>query len=398
MRFDPNFWKKLKSVAIVSCGGFGCYSALSIYKENEKFYDYCLMPLIHKLDPETSHKFALTISKFKLVPKTLFKDPETLKIQVWGLNFSNPIGIAAGYDKQGEAVESLHEIGFGFIEIGSVTPLPQPGNEKPRVFRLNNENAIINRYGFNSDGHDAVYKRLKTIRESSGFKGIIGVNLGKNKNSTNPIDDYVKGIKKFSDVADYFVINVSSPNTPGLRQWQKKQQLEELLSALIEAKNNLNVDKKPPLLLKLAPDLTNVERKEIADVILTEKYKVDGLVISNTTIERPGITSPIGDEKGGLSGQPLHDLSTKLISDMHHYTSGKIPIIGVGGVFTGQDAYEKIQAGASLIQLYTAFAFHGPPRIVKIKKELDELLKKDGYEYLSEAVGKSKSESKENPL
>ncbi|KAK6640998.1 hypothetical protein RUM44_012697 [Polyplax serrata] len=392
MRINPSTWNRVRYIALVSCSTVGLYTGYNICTENEKFYDTWLMPLIHKLDPETSHKIALTVSRLNLLPKTSFKDPHTLKTDVWGIHFNNLLGIAAGFDKQGEAIESLHKIGFGFVEVGSVTPLPQPGNKRPRVFRLDKPKAIINRYGFNSEGHYAVYERLKLLRESQKFSGIIGVNLGKNKNSPNPIQDYVEGIHKFGDVADYFVINVSSPNTPGLRQWQKKEQLEELLGALLLARNSLNILQKPPILLKLAPDLTDSERKDIAEVIQKKEFQVDGLVISNTTIGRPGITGPEGNEEGGLSGRPLCNLSTKLIFDMYQYTSGKIPIIGVGGVFTGQDAYDKIQAGASLIQLYTAFAFHGPPRLTRVKRELDELIRRDGYKNVSEAVGKMKKD------
>ncbi|KAL0276504.1 UNVERIFIED_CONTAM: hypothetical protein PYX00_004064 [Menopon gallinae] len=389
MRISPKFWAKIKDLSIVTSGGVLLFSFYNIYNGNEKFYDNVLMPLFFKINPETAHKIAVAVAKYNLVPKSQYIDPDCLKSELWGLRFKNPLGVAAGFDKHGEAIESLHNIGFGFVEIGSVTPLPQPGNQKPRVFRLLTDNAIINRYGFNSDGHDAVYNRLKTLKEKK-FEGIIGVNLGKNKNSADPVKDYVSGIEKFGEVADYFVINVSSPNTPGLREWQKKEQLKELLSALIKAKNNLPVTKKPPILLKLAPDITDKERRDIAELIILDKEcKIDGLVISNTTIYRPELTSPDGDEEGGLSGRPLQSLSTKLISDMYAYTYGKVPIIGVGGIFDGQDAYEKIKAGACLIQIYTGFAYHGPPRVLRIKKELDDLLRNDGYQRVSEAVGKS---------
>ncbi|CAG2056864.1 unnamed protein product [Timema podura] len=301
------------------------------------------------------------------------------KTEVWRLNFKNPVGIAAGFDKQGESIECLHNIGFGFVEIGSVTPKPQPGNEKPRVFRLDKDKAIINRYGFNSEGHDVVYNRIKYLKSKKGFTGIIGVNLGKNKDSKDPIDDYVQGIIKFGDVADYLVINISSPNTPGLRTWQRKEELQHLLETLVVARNNLPGAKKPPLLLKVAPDLTQQDRRDIADVILQDKCHIDGLVISNTTVERVRVlNSEHTKQEGGLSGKPLTHLATELIADMYRLTSGTIPIVGVGGIFSGQDAYEKILAGACLVQLYTSFAYHGPPIVTRIKRELDELVRQ-GY-------------------
>ncbi|XP_067001996.2 dihydroorotate dehydrogenase (quinone), mitochondrial isoform X3 [Anabrus simplex] len=367
---------KLKSTLLVCSGGLSVFSALSIYNGSEPFHEKFVLPLVHKLDPETSHNIALTAAKFGLIGQSKFKDPDSLRTKVWQLNFSNPLGIAAGFDKQGEAVEGLHKIGLGFVEVGSVTPFPQPGNDKPRVFRLEKDEAIINRYGFNSEGHDVVYDRLKKVRSRDDFKGVIGVNLGKNRLSDDPVGDYVKGIKKFGDVADYLVINISSPNTPGLRTWQKKQQLRELLTGLVAARDELPGPKKPPLLLKLAPDLTQEERKDIASVLQDKKCTVDGLVISNTTVERlPSLQSENVGEEGGLSGRPLSEPSTRLIEDMYKLTKGQIPIIGVGGIFSGRDAYEKIRAGASLIQLYTSFIYHGPPRVTRIKKELDEHLR-----------------------
>lgn len=387
--FSPRFLQKIKSMVYVTSGAFGTFSAVSIYKGDEKFYDNFLMPLIHKLNPETSHNVAILASKYGLIPRSQYEDPVSLKTKVWHIEFSNPVGIAAGFDKQGEIVEPLHKIGFGFVEIGSVTPAPQPGNNKPRVFRLEKDEAVINRYGFNSDGHEAVYSRLELLRSRDSFSGIIGVNLGKNKNSEDPIKDYIDGIKTFGSIADYLVINISSPNTPGLRSWQKKQHLEELLTRLVGARNELKGTRKPPLLLKLAPDLSQDERKDIAAVIKNDKCRVDGLVISNTTVERmPSLEDSQATEAGGLSGRPLTDLSTALIADMYSLTGGTLPIIGVGGVFSGQDAYNKIKAGASLVQLYTSFIYHGPPRVSKVKKELDELLRNDGWQSVSEAVGK----------
>ncbi|XP_054271811.1 dihydroorotate dehydrogenase (quinone), mitochondrial-like [Macrosteles quadrilineatus] len=380
--------KKLTSCVYVFSGGIGLFSAYNIYNENEKFYEAIVLPAVHKLNPETAHNLGVITSKYKLLPKTKYVDGNSLATEVWGLKFKNPIGMAAGFDKQGEAVEGLHDIGFGFVEVGSVTPQPQPGNSKPRVFRLTENQAIINRYGFNSDGHDEVYKRLESLKQNKTFNGVLGINLGKNKESSDPVDDYVKGIKLFGEIADYLVINISSPNTPGLRDWQRKEQLEELLRQVVAARNSLPGTHKPPLLVKLAPDLTANEKKDIAQVLTKPECAVDGLVISNTTVGRDGLTGPYKQESGGLSGAPLSGASTELIAEMYSATKGKIPIIGVGGVFSGEDAYNKILAGASLIQLYTAFIYHGPPRVTRIKKELDDLLQKDGFKSVSEAVGK----------
>ncbi|XP_034253291.1 dihydroorotate dehydrogenase (quinone), mitochondrial-like [Thrips palmi] len=379
--------KQLISMAAVCSGGTFVFAGYNIYHGNEKFYDDILIPLSHRLNPETAHNVAVQASKFNLIPHSRFKDPECLKTNVWNIKFPNPVGMAAGFDKQGEAVNGLHNVGFGFVEIGSVTPIPQPGNPQPRVFRLPEDSAVINRYGFNSDGHDAVYERLQVLRKN-GTDCIIGVNLGKNKTSNDPVQDYIDGIKMFGEVADYLVINISSPNTPGLRDWQHSSQLQELLSALVSAKNKLPQPNKPPLLLKLAPDLTQQERKDIAKVISRKECAVDGLIISNTTVSRENLQSPAAVEQGGLSGKPLTVSSTGLIKDMFVLTKGKVPIVGVGGIFTGKDAYEKIRAGASLIQFYTAYIYHGPPRITKIKQELSDLLSADGYRSVAEAVGK----------
>nr|CAD7573149.1 unnamed protein product [Timema californicum] len=343
----------------VTSSAVGLCSAVSIYRENERFYDGVLMPLIQVLDPETSHNLAIAVSKYGLFPKSKYKDSDSLKTEVWRLNFKNPVGIAAGFDKQGEAIECLHNIGFGFVEIGSVTPKPQPGNEKPRVFRLDKDKAIINRYGFNSEGHDAVYNRIKYLKSKQGFTGIIGVNLGKNKDSKDPIDDYVQGIIKFGDVADYLVINISSPNTPGLRTWQRKEELQNLLEALVVARNNLPGATKPPLLLKVAPDLSQQDRRDIADVILQDKVKRD-------LNKREPQWEKILEEEFWRDRIAWRRLVCT------------IPIVGVGGIFSGQDAYEKILAGACLVQLYTSFAYHGPPIVTRIKRELDELVRQ-GY-------------------
>lgn len=297
--------------------------------------------------------------------------------------------MAAGFDKQGEAVEGLKKIGFGFVEIGSVTPEPQPGNPLPRVFRLVKDEAIINRYGFNSEGHNAVFRRLKSLRDSGSFDGILGINLGKNKTSASAKEDYKQGVIVFGPIADYLVINISSPNTPGLRDLQGKKDLEALLETVIETRNNLHVNNKVPILLKLAPDLTQQDVEDIASVVNKKKCRVDGLIISNTTIARDNLkeASLVTSEVGGLSGVPLREKSTALIAKMYNETNRKIPIIGVGGISSGKDAYEKIEAGASYLQLYTSFIYHGPPIVRRVKRELADILKDNKYESISDAVG-----------
>lgn len=251
---------------------------------------------------------------------------------------------------------------------------------------MSEDNAVINRYGFNSDGHDVVWERLKKLKENKHFNGILGVNLGNNTETTDAAQDYIDGIRRFMDVADYFVINISCPNSPGVRGLQRKKTLIDLLTRVNTARELLN--SKQPLLLKLAPDLSESERQDVAEVVLNKKTKVDGLILCNTTTSRPKLMSPNKEESGGLSGAPLTDVSTAMISDMYKRTHGNIPIIGVGGVFSGLDAYEKIKAGASLVQLYTSFIYNGPPIVGKIKSELCKILETNNLSSVSDAVGK----------
>ncbi|XP_043469279.1 dihydroorotate dehydrogenase (quinone), mitochondrial [Leptopilina heterotoma] len=383
--------RKIKSLITVTTSGIALSGGLLLYQGNEKFFNQVVMPVTRLLDPEVAHNFGIKAAKWGLLPTQKIQDPVSLKTTLWGLQFDNPLGMAAGFDKQGEAIPGLQKMGFSFVEIGSVTPQPQLGNPKPRVFRLLEDTAVINRYGFNSDGHEVVYNRLKEVKEDPNFEGIVGVNLGKNKLSEDAAFDYMEGLRKFSDLADYFVVNISSPNTPGLRNLQNKNNLHNLLLKLNETRETLK--KQTPLLLKLAPDLTEEERQNIAEVVLNKKTQVDGLIISNTTIDRSHLKSVNRDEIGGLSGKPLTQTSTEMIADMFQRTKGKVPIIGVGGIFSGSDAYEKIKAGASLVQIYTSFIYHGPPIVGKIKDELNKLLLQDGYSSLSEAVGKNSNSS-----
>ncbi|KAJ6630922.1 Dihydroorotate dehydrogenase (quinone), mitochondrial [Pseudolycoriella hygida] len=392
-RQKMTLFQKLKSTLAVGTGSTAVFVSINIYKNNEQFYNNWLMPFVHLFDPESCHRVAVLACKYRLFPKAKENDPESLSIRLFDRTLRNPLGIAAGFDKHAEAIAGLHAIGFGFVEIGSVTPLAQDGNPKPRVFRLSEDKAIINRYGFNSDGHDEVLQRIKTLREDSQTTGaIIGVNLGKNKESTDYSDDYVIGVEKFAAVADYLVINVSSPNTPGLRDLQHENHLKQLLSNVINKRNSLTAggQRHVPIFLKLAPDLTNDEAKRIAKVIKQKGCVVDGIIISNTTVERnPSLVNDNKNEIGGLSGAPLTDRSTELIRQMYRLTDGKVPIIGVGGVFSGKDAFDKILAGASAIQIYSSFIYHGPPIVPKIKKELGKLLMESGYANVAEAVGRN---------
>lgn len=282
----------------------------------------------------------------------------------------------------------MAQLGFGFVEIGSVTPEPQPGNPLPRVFRLVNDEAIINRYGFNSEGHTVVYNRLKELKDSGKFQGVLGVNLGKNKTSDSAKTDYKQGVQVFGPIADYLVVNISSPNTPGLRDLQGKKDLQDLLETVIQTRNELMENSKVPVLLKISPDLSAQDIKDIASVINKKTCRVDGLIVSNTTVSRDNLQDEnIAKETGGLSGVPLRSMSTHLVAEMYNQTNGKIPIIGVGGITSGQDAFEKLEAGASYLQLYTSFIYHGPPVVTRIKTELSEILKAKGYKTITEVVG-----------
>jgi dihydroorotate dehydrogenase len=339
-------------------------------------------PFIRLLDPESGHRLAIAALKHGLVPACGSFDHPSLRITLWNREFTNPIGTAAGFDKNAEAVQAALAHGFGFAEIGTVTPRPQPGNPKPRLFRLTADGAVINRMGFNNDGLDAVLLRLKDRPRS----GIVGINIGKNKDSEDAVADYVTGVTKAAPSADFLVLNVSSPNTPGLRGLQEKGALSALLSAAIGARDTFDPAQRPPLLVKVAPDLTDGEIADIAEVCLSAG--VDGIVATNTTNSRPpSLQSAAAGETGGLSGRPLFDLSTRVLGRIYKLTEGNIPLIGVGGVTNGADAYAKIRAGASLVQVYTAMVFQGPGIATRIKRELAELLRRDGFDDVSQAVG-----------
>jgi dihydroorotate dehydrogenase len=344
-----------------------------------------IRPVLRRLPPEAARELTLRaleagLGRLMVDGASQEPDPPILGQQLWGLNFSNPVGLAAGYDKDARAPEAMRRFGFGFVEIGTVTPRPQPGNSKPRVFRLEEDQALINRMGFNSSGLDAVVARLSQRPRA----GIVGVNLGKNRDSTDAAADYVEGIRRAAGLADYLVVNISSPNTPGLRELQRRANLEALLRPLLQAREESG--RKVPLLVKIAPDLSLGEREDIASVVLNAQ--VDGLIVSNTTVDRPpGLRSDNWKEAGGLSGRPLFAASTALLEDMCRLTGGRLPLIGVGGIARASDAYAKIRAGACLVQLYTALVFAGPNLVSEIKKGLVELLIADGYGSITEAVG-----------
>nr|AAB59185.1 dihydroorotate dehydrogenase [Drosophila melanogaster] len=359
---------RLRSLGIVTVGGAALVAGITAYKNQDQLFRTFVMPAVRLLPAEASHQLAVLACKYRLCPVSQYHDDQNLHTSFFGRMLSNPIGIAAGFDKNAEAVDGLQDLGFGFIEVGTVTPAAQEGNPKPRVFRLTEDKAIINRYGFNSDGHQAVLQRLRLLRKKENFNGVVGVNLGRNKTTMSPIADYVQGVRVFGPVADYLVINVSSPNTKGLRDMQSKEKLRELLEQVNDTKSSLDKNKNVPILLKLSPDLSLDDMKDIVWVIKRKKSRVDGLIVSNTTVSRENIEkNKLAEETGGLSGPPLKARSTEMIAQMYQLTDGKIPIIGVGGVASGYDAYEKIEAGASYVQIYTALVYEGPALVEDIK-------------------------------
>ncbi|WP_199118479.1 quinone-dependent dihydroorotate dehydrogenase [Pedobacter sp. ASV28] len=335
-------------------------------------------PIFFKFDPENVHHFVVKRLKwfhdFFPLGKTILRGNydisyKGLEREVFGLKFKNPVGLAAGFDKNGEYVEALSNLGFGFIEVGTVTPLPQPGNDRPRMFRLQDDHAIINRMGFNNKGVDVMAERLRLLKNREpGI--IVGGNIGKNKNTPNEdaICDYVKCFDCLFDVVDYFVVNVSSPNTPGLRALQEKEPLKELLNTLQKRNNKDNRSK--PILLKIAPDLTNEQLDDIVEIV--KETHIAGVIATNTTIDRNGLYAEekLKSEMGGLSGKPLTKRSTEVIRYLAQKSGKSFPIIGVGGIHTPEDAKEKLDAGASLVQLYTGFIYEGPGLIKRICKAL----------------------------
>lgn len=349
-------------------------------------YRTLVRPLLFRLPAETAHELALHSLSFlpaSLIAKRV--DDPALNIKRFGLTFSNPIGLAAGFDKNGIALRPLAALGFGFIEAGTVTYHPQPGNPRPRLFRLSEDQALINRAGFNNEGAAAFVRRVEQHRPDC----VLGVSIGKSKSTPleNAVEDYLASFELVHKVADYVAVNVSSPNTPQLRQLQQSQQLETLLSALQARRKELQND--VPLLVKLSPDLERGDLEKIVEVI--ERLHIDGIIATNTTISRDNLrtasTRVAACGEGGLSGRPLKERATRMIAQLYELTGGRIPLIGVGGVFTAEDAWEKIVAGASLVQLYTGFIYQGPRIAHQINEGLSEILAREGFSNLDAAVG-----------
>jgi dihydroorotate dehydrogenase len=332
-------------------------------------------PIAFMADPEAAHR--ATIAALKVSPGRVPPNfPLSLRTRVAGLDFRSPVGLAAGFDKDAEVPERMLGLGFGFVEVGTLTPRPQPGNEKPRLFRLKEDRAVINRLGFNNQGQPSAFARLI---QCTHLHGVIGVNLGANKDSTDRIADYFSGVRAMSSVARYITINISSPNTPGLRGLQDEGALDELLAAVQQARSNR------PIFLKVAPDLNEGDPERIVRAAIG--HKVDALIVSNTTVSRPPLKSRYADETGGLSGEPLKPLALQALRKFRTASGGEIPLIGVGGIANADDAWERIRAGASLIQLYTAMVYEGPGIARRIASGLAHRLKREGFANISELVG-----------
>ncbi|KAJ7115904.1 Dihydroorotate dehydrogenase-domain-containing protein [Mycena epipterygia] len=374
------------TVFVLSAGLFTIY----YLDARSAIHRYVFAPLLrYTLDAETGHKVAVQVLKSGLGPRDPVEDDTRLKSELWGQEISNPVGLAAGFDKNGEAIDGLFNLGFSWVEIGSVTPKPQPGNPRPRVFHLPEDSGLINRYGFPSEGHASVLSRLRARiprffadeNVSAAFRpgAMLAVNLGKNKESAaESIDDFVAGVRTFGPYSDVLVVNVSSPNTPGLRGLQNRDLLETLLAGVTQAREQMPAStRKPKLVLKIAPDLTEAQLVEIAAVI--EKTSIDGVIVSNTTTQRPaGLVDSNKSESGGLSGAPLKQYSLAAVRTLRKNLPARIPLIGCGGISTGADALDYAKAGASLVQVYTGFGYDGAGACRRIKDQLVDELTKEG--------------------
>ncbi|WP_051335326.1 quinone-dependent dihydroorotate dehydrogenase [Methylocapsa acidiphila] len=354
-----------------------------------QLFNALIRPILFRFDPETAHALAIkALANFPL-PRPQPDDPR-LAVRAFGLDFPNPIGLAAGFDKNGEVVDAILRLGFGFAEVGTITPLPQPGNPRPRLFRLTRDAAVINRFGFNSEGRAAVHARL--ARRASR-RGLVGVNIGANKDASDRTADYIRGIEAFADLASYFTINISSPNTPGLRDLQARDALDDLLARALAARDAA-AEKfgRRPVLVKIAPDLSLSELDAI--VACARARRIDGLIVSNTTIARPRtlIETRLARESGGLSGRPLFEVSTRMLAAAYQRVEGQFPLIGVGGVDSPETALAKIEAGASVVQLYSALVFKGPELPRRIKRGLLSLMAQKSYPRLADAIGVAASD------
>ncbi len=346
-------------------------------------------PILHKIDPETAHGMTIRALKSGLLPAPPRVEDARLRCTLWNRPFPNPLGLAAGFDKGADVVGPMLRMGFGFVEAGTVTPRPQDGNPRPRVFRDVDDGAVINRMGFPNPGLDRFRANIEKFLEAKPrAPGIIGINIGMNKGAPDPAKDYCALVRALGTYADYLTVNISSPNTPGLRNLQARENLMPLLARIMEERARAcGKDNAPPLLVKLAPDLEEDLLKDVADCLI--ESNVDGVILGNTTLDRPDyLPADFGMEQGGLSGRPLTQKSTGIIKKFYRHTGGKLPIIGAGGVSSAQDAYDKIRAGASLVQLYTALVFHGPDLVHDILTGLVRHLEKDGIDHISNATGK----------
>jgi len=347
-------------------------------------FDSFSLPLLRWLDPEDAHRLAVHGLRFLPPIKPRPDDPK-LAVRAFGLNFPNPVGMAAGFDKNAEVPDALLRLGFGFVEVGTVTPRPQSGNPRPRLFRLDRDEGVINRLGFNNDGAEAVLRRLAS---RAHLGGIVGVNVGANKDSPDRVGDYVRLIETFAPVASYFTVNVSSPNTPGLRNLQQGHILDDLLAKVIDTRERVRTKAgDTPVLLKIAPDLSLAELDEVVQV--ARSRKVDGMIVANTTVARPSTLRETAraKEQGGLSGRPLFRLSTRMVAETYVRVEGAFPLIGAGGIDSGGAALTKIRAGASLIQLYSSLTYKGLSLVEDIKRDLSSTLLRTGRDLLSEIVG-----------
>jgi dihydroorotate dehydrogenase len=352
-------------------------------------------PLLNFLDPERAHELTLRSMEVGIYPRSSATDDGRLAANVWGLAFPNPLGIAAGFDKDARVAGAVLAMGLGFAEIGTVTPRPQQGNPRPRVFRLGKDGAIINRLGFNNGGHSAALARL----EARPPRGVVGINVGANKDAPDRAADYVEGIQHFYDVAGYFTVNVSSPNTPGLRDLQAPAALDDLLARALAARSQLIAAGKPrrPIVVKLAPDLAEADLEPVVGVLMVRG--IDGIAVGNTTLSRSGVSdAAAGKQAGGLSGRPLFHRSTIMLARVYRLTQGRIPLIGIGGIDSGAAAIAKIEAGATLLQLYTALVFEGPGLVARIKRDLVRYAEQEKLVHIGEASGRRAEDWAARPL
>ncbi len=350
--------------------------------------------LLLALPPEQAHEMSLRSLELGLHPRRSSPDDPVLRVDFAGLVLPNPLAVAAGYDKDARVPDALLAMGLGFAEVGTITPLAQPGNPRPRVFRLLSDRAIINRLGFNNGGHAAALARLRRRPQ----RGIVGVNIGANKETADRVADYVAGITAFYDVASYFTVNISSPNTPGLRDLQAPEQLDQLLSRVMATRSGLVAQGRPkrPVIVKIAPDIAEDDVAPIAARLAA--HEVDAIAVSNTTLTRPGLGDPVAKQAGGLSGRPLFHRSTVMLARMHQATAGRIPLVGIGGIDSGEAALAKIEAGASLLQLYTGLIYEGPGLIPRIKQHLADATRRAGAARVTDLTGRKAAEWAAKPL